>query len=284
MVSIKDLLEAGVHFGHQTQRWNPKMDPYIFTSRKNLHIIDLQKSLKGLKEAIKFVQEISSAGQEILFVGTKKQAQECIEKDAKDCGALFVNRRWLGGTLTNFATIKKRINRLKEIEAMEKEGSLEMLSKKEVSKIRDEKEKLDRFLGGIKEMNKLPGAILIIDTHKEKIAIKEAKKLNVPIVAVADTNCDPDEIDYVIPGNDDAIRAINLFTKSIAEAVKKGKQLLSEKEVAAEEEETLEEIKEVEDEMMAEAEEKIEEEDSEEEGREEEEEGEEEQEEEEVKD
>ena len=257
MVSIKDLLEAGVHFGHQTQRWNPKMDPYIFTSRKNLHIIDLQKSLKGLKGAIKFVQEISTSGQDVLFVGTKKQAQSAIEKDAKDCGAFFINRRWLGGTLTNFATIKKRTNRLKEIETMEEDGSLERLTKKEASKIRGEGDRLNRFLGGIKEMNRLPGAIFIIDTHKEKIAIKEAKKLNVPIVAVADTNCNPDEIDYVIPGNDDAIRAINLFTSSIAGAVKRGKQLLSEKEVAAEEEEKVEEIKEVEKEMMAKAEEKV---------------------------
>lgn len=259
MVSIKDLLEAGVHFGHQTQRWNPKMDPYIFTSRKNLHIIDLQKSLKGLKGAIKFVQEVSADGKEILFVGTKKQAQGAIEKDAKDCGAFYVNRRWLGGTLTNFATIKKRINRLKEIEAMEEDESLERLTKKEAAKIRGEGDRLNRFLGGIKEMNGLPGAIFIIDTHKEKIAIKEAKKLDVPIVAVADTNCDPDEIDYVIPGNDDAIRAINLFTKSIAEAVKKGKQLLGEKEVvvkeAAKEEEKVDQIKKVEEEMMARVEE-----------------------------
>jgi len=219
VISMKQLLEAGVHFGHQTRRWNPKMAPYIFTERNGIYIIDLQKTVKKVEEAYEFVRSLVSEGKAILFVGTKKQAQESIREEAERCGMFYVNERWLGGMLTNYKTIRKRVERLRELEAMEAEGKLALLPKKEVARLMAEKEKLQRFLGGIKNMNGLPGALFVVDPRKERIAVAEAKKLGIPVVAIVDTNCDPDEIDYVIPGNDDAIRAVKLLTSKIADAV-----------------------------------------------------------------
>ena len=224
VVSMKQLLEAGVHFGHQTRRWNPKMAPYIFTERNGIYIIDLQKTVKKLEEAYMFIRDIAANGDEILFVGTKKQAQESIESEAKRCGMYFVNNRWLGGTLTNFRTIRTRIDRLNNIDKMEKEGQFELLPKKEVIKLLAEREKLEKNLGGIREMKKLPGALFVVDPRKEHIAVAEARALKIPIVGIVDTNCDPDEIDYVIPGNDDAIRAVKLIAGKMADAVLEGKQ------------------------------------------------------------
>ena len=219
VVSMKQLLEAGVHFGHQTRRWNPKMAPYIFTERNGIYIIDLQKTVKKLEEAYNFVREISADGKSVLFVGTKKQAQDSVKEEALRAGAYYVNARWLGGMLTNFTTIKKSINRLKKIEKMEIDGTFESLTKKEVALLQKEKAKLDKNLAGIKEMKDLPGVIFIIDTKKEAIAVAEARKCHIPIVAIVDTNCNPEGIDFPIPGNDDAIRAITLFTSIIANAV-----------------------------------------------------------------
>lgn len=224
VVNMKQLLEAGVHFGHQTRRWNPKMAPYIFTERNGIYILDLQKTVKLLEQAYNFVRDVAAEGKGVLFVGTKKQAQESIETEAKRCGMFYVNHRWLGGMLTNFTTISQRIRRLKELEEMETNGMFNVLPKKEVIKLRAEKEKLEKNLGGIKEMRELPGAVFIVDPKKEHIAVREARILGIPIVAIVDTNCDPDEIDYVIPGNDDAIRAIKLITSKIADAVLEGRQ------------------------------------------------------------
>ena len=224
VISMKQLLEAGVHFGHQTRRWNPKMAQYIFTERNGIYIIDLQKTVRKIDEAYMFVRDIALEGKSILFVGTKKQAQESIESEAKRCGMYFVNNRWLGGTLTNFRTIQTRIKKLNEIDAMEKNGQFDVLPKKEVIKLCAEREKLLKNLGGIREMKKLPGALFIVDPRKERIAVQEARILNIPIVAIVDTNCDPDEIDYVIPGNDDAIRAVKLIAGKLADAVLEGKQ------------------------------------------------------------
>ncbi|HET6516268.1 MAG TPA: 30S ribosomal protein S2 [Thermodesulfovibrionales bacterium] len=224
VATMKELLEAGVHFGHQVKRWNPKMKRYIFGERNGIYIIDLQKTLKGLEEAFRFVRNVAEAGEPILFVGTKKQAQDAIQDESQRAGAFSVNQRWLGGMLTNFATIKKSIERLKSIEKMKEDGTYEALSKKEVAGLEKERLKLERNLSGIKEMPELPGAVFVIDPKKEKIAIAEARKLSIPIVAVVDTNCDPDEVDYVIPGNDDAIRAIKLITSKMAEAILRGKE------------------------------------------------------------
>lgn len=224
VVSMKQLLEAGVHFGHQTRRWNPKMAPYIFAERNGIYIIDLQKTVRLMKDAFDFVKETVEDNKPILFVGTKKQAQESIRDEAIRAGEYYVNERWLGGMLTNYKTIKTRIKRLFELEKMEEEGTLELLTKKEKSLLLAEKEKLERYLGGIKNMPELPGAIFVIDPRKEKIAVHEARKLGIPVIAVVDTNCDPDEIDYVIPGNDDAIRAVKLLTSVIADAVVEAKQ------------------------------------------------------------
>ena len=224
VISMKQLLEAGVHFGHQTRRWNPKMAQYIFTERNGIYIIDLQKTVRKIDEAYMFVRDVALEGKSILFVGTKKQAQESIESEAKRCGMFYVNNRWLGGTLTNFRTIQTRIKRLNEIDAMEKNGQFELLPKKEVIKLMAEREKLEKNLGGIREMKKLPGAMFIVDPRKERIAVAEARALGIPIVAIVDTNCDPDEIDYVIPGNDDAIRAVKLIAGKLADAVLEGKQ------------------------------------------------------------
>ena len=224
VVSMKQLLEAGVHFGHQTRRWNPKMAQYIFTERNGIYIIDLQKTVKKLEEAYDFVRELSANGGTVLFVGTKKQAGDSIREEAERAGAYYVNARWLGGMLTNFETIRKRIRRLEQLRKMEADGTFERLPKKEVVKLNLEIEKLEKFLGGIKTMTKLPGALFIVDPRKEKIAVAEAKKLNIPIVAIVDTNCDPDEVDYVIPGNDDAIRAVKLIAGAIANAIIEGRQ------------------------------------------------------------
>ncbi len=224
VISMKQLLEAGVHFGHQTRRCNPKMAPYIFTGRKGIYIIDLQKTVKKVDEAYNFVREVAGEGKSILFVGTKKQAQEAVKEEALRCDMFYVNERWLGGMLTNFQTIQKRINRLRELEKMEEENVFDVLPKKEVILLRQEMTKLQKFLGGIKDMQKLPGALFIIDPRKERIAVAEAKKLGIPIVAIVDTNCDPDEIDHVIPGNDDAIRAVKLLTGKMADAVIEGRQ------------------------------------------------------------
>jgi small subunit ribosomal protein S2 len=224
VVSMKQLLEAGVHFGHQTRRWNPKMAPYIFTERNGIYIIDLQKTVKKLDEAYNFVFEVASNGGEILFVGTKKQASDSIREEAERAGAHFVNARWLGGMMTNFKTIQNRIKRLEQLHAMETDGTFDLLPKKEVSKLSLEIEKLEKFLGGIKNMKKLPGALFVVDPRKEKIAVAEARKLGIPVVAIVDTNCDPDEIDYVIPGNDDAIRAVKLIAGAMADAVLAAKQ------------------------------------------------------------
>ena len=224
VVTMKQLLESGVHFGHQTRRWNPKMAQYIFTERNGIYIIDLQKTVRKMEEAYNFVRDLALQGGTLLFVGTKKQAQETVREEAERCGMFYVNTRWLGGTLTNYQTIKKRIQRLRELEQMEEEGVFSVLPKKEVMKLRAEKEKLQRFLGGIKDMPGLPDAVFIVDPRKERIAVSEARKLKIPIIAIVDTNCDPDEIDYVIPGNDDAIRAVRLITAKLADAVIEGKQ------------------------------------------------------------
>ena len=236
VVSMKQLLEAGVHFGHQTRRWNPKMAKYIFTERNGIYIIDLQKTVKKADEAYAFMRSVAEEGKSVLFVGTKKQAQEAIKEEALKADMYFVNERWLGGMLTNFQTIQKRIARLKELETMEQDGTFDVLSKKEVLSLRKEMEKLEKYLGGIKDMDKLPGALFIVDPRKERIAVAEAHKLHIPIVAIIDTNCDPDEIDYVIPGNDDAIRAVKLITGRMADAVIEGRQGQStEAEAVAEE-------------------------------------------------
>ena len=224
VVSMKQLLEAGVHFGHQTRRWNPKMAQYIFTERNGIYIIDLQKTVKKLEEAYDFVRELSANGGTVLFVGTKKQAGDSIREEAERAGAYFVNARWLGGMLTNFETIRKRIRRLEQLRKMEADGTFERLPKKEVVKLELEIEKLEKYLGGIKEMNKLPAAMFVVDPRKEKIAVAEAHKLGIPVIAIVDTNCDPDEIDYVIPGNDDAIRAVKLIAGKMADAVLEGRQ------------------------------------------------------------
>ena len=221
---MKQLLEAGVHFGHQTRRWNPKMKKYIFTERNGIYIIDLQKTVKKVEEAYKFVKELAADGGTVLFVGTKKQAQDSVKEEAARSGMYFVNQRWLGGTLTNFETIQKRIARLKDIERMSEDGTFEVLPKKEVVQLRKEQERLEKFLGGIKDMKGLPDALFIIDPRKERIAVAEAHKLNIPIVGIVDTNCDPDEIDYVIPANDDAIRAVKLLTGKMADAILEAKQ------------------------------------------------------------
>ncbi len=236
VVSMKQLLEAGVHFGHQTRRWNPKMAPYIYTERNSIYIIDLQKTVKKLEEAYSFVRELSANGESLLFVGTKKQAQDAIKEEAERCGMYYVNARWLGGMLTNFRTMRTRIGRLAQLRKMEEDGTFAMLPKKEVIKHQGEIAKLEKYLGGVKEMKKLPGALFIVDPRKERNAIAEARKLNIPIVAIVDTNCDPDEIDYVIPGNDDAIRAIRLIAGTMANAVIEGRQgeSFAEGEAAAE--------------------------------------------------
>ena len=224
VVSMKSLLEAGVHFGHQTRRWNPKMARYIFTERNGIYIIDLQKTVKKVEEAYSFLRETAAAGETILFVGTKKQAQDAIKEEATRANMFFVNERWLGGMLTNFKTIETRIKRLKELEKMAEDGTFEVLPKKEVIGLRHEMEKLEKYLGGIKDMPKMPGAIVIVDPKKEKIAIQEAHKLGVPVVATVDTNCDPDEVDFPIPANDDAIRAVKLLISKLADAVIEGAQ------------------------------------------------------------
>ena len=224
VIAMKQLLEAGVHFGHQTRRWNPKMAEYIFTERNGIYIIDLQKTVKKIEEAYDFIRSVAADGGEILFVGTKKQAQETIKEEAVRVGMHYVDARWLGGMLTNFKTIKKRIERLAQLHKMEEDGTFDLLPKKEVIGLKGEMEKLEKYLGGIKEMKKAPAAIFIVDPRKERIAIAEAKKLNIPIVAIVDTNCDPEDVDYVIPGNDDAIRAVKLVVSTIANAVIEGRE------------------------------------------------------------
>ena len=242
VISMKQLLEAGVHFGHQTRRWNPKMKEYIFTERNGIYIIDLQKTVKKIDEAYYFIRDLAMEGGTVLFVGTKKQAQESIEQEAKRCEMFYVNQRWLGGMLTNFKTIQSRINKLRKIEKMEADGDFDLLPKKEVIQLKAEQEKLEKNLGGIKEMKKLPSAMFVVDPRKEHIAILEAKALGIPVVAIVDTNCDPDEADYPTPGNDDAIRAVKLIASKIADAVlegRQGEQMSDEaiEEVAADEEE-----------------------------------------------
>ncbi len=224
VVSMKQLLEAGVHFGHQTRRWNPKMAEYIFTERNGIYIIDLQKTVKKLEEAYNFIREVSENGDSVLFVGTKKQAQASVKEEAERSEMHFVNARWLGGMMTNFKTIRTRIKRLEQLTKMEEDGTFELLPKKEVVKLKLEIEKLEKYLGGIKNMHRLPGALFVVDPRKERIAVAEAKKLGIPVVAIVDTNCDPDEVDYVIPGNDDAIRAVKLISQCIADAVIEGRQ------------------------------------------------------------
>ena len=241
VVSMKQLLEAGVHFGHQTRRWNPKMAEYIFTERNGIYIIDLQKTVKKLNEAYMFVRDIASEGGDILFVGTKKQAQDAIKEEAIHCSMHFVNARWLGGMLTNFRTIRRRIDRLNQLRKMEEDGTFELLPKKEVIKLKLEIEKLEKFLGGIQNMTKIPSAMFIVDPRKERIAVQEAKKLGIPIIAIVDTNCDPDEIDAVIPGNDDAIRAVKLIAGAMAAAVIEGRQGEQVEVAPAEETEEVEE-------------------------------------------
>jgi len=233
VISMKQLLEAGVHFGHQTRRWNPKMKKYIFVERNGIYIIDLQKTVKKLEEAYEFMRQVGANGGKVLFVGTKKQAQDAIKEEAERSGNYYINQRWLGGTLTNFDTIKKRVARMKEIEKMEEEGIFDVLPKKEVMKLKKEHERLVKFLGGIRDMNELPDVLFVVDPRKERIAVAEARKLNIPIVGIVDTNCDPDEIDYVIPANDDAIRAVKLLTAKIADALIESKQ--GESEAPAEE-------------------------------------------------
>ena len=224
VVSMKQLLEAGVHFGHQTRRWNPKMATYIYTERNGIYIVDLQKTVKKLEEAYNFVRQLSENGQSLLFVGTKKQAQDAIREEAQRCGMFYVNARWLGGMLTNFKTMRGRVDRLNQLKKMQEDGTFDMLPKKEVMKHLGEMEKLEKYLGGVKDMKKLPGALFIVDPRKEHNAIAEARKLHIPIVAIVDTNCDPDEVDYVIPANDDAIRAIRLIASTMANAVQEGRQ------------------------------------------------------------
>ena len=224
VVSMKQLLEAGVHFGHQTRRWNPKMAPYIFTERNGIYIIDLQKTVKKLEEAYMFIRDVSADGKEVLFVGTKKQAADSIREEAERAGAHYVNARWLGGMLTNFKTIRRRIDRLEQLRRMEEDGTFDLLPKKEVVKLKLQIERLEKFLGGIKNMKRAPGALFVVDPRKEHIAVVEAKKLGIPVVAIVDTNCDPDEVDYVIPGNDDAIRAVKLIASTMANAILEGRQ------------------------------------------------------------
>ena len=239
VIAMKQLLEAGVHFGHQTRRWNPKMAEYIFTERNGIYIIDLQKTVKKIEEAYYFIRDIAASGEDILFVGTKKQAQDSIKEEAERVGMYYVNARWLGGMMTNFKTIQKRIDRLAQINKMEEEGTFDLLPKKEVIKLKAQRDKLEKYLGGIKEMKKLPGALFVVDPKKEHIAITEAKRLGIPVVAIVDTNCDPDDVDYVIPGNDDAIRAVKLIASTISNAIIEGRQ--GEDAVAAVSEETAEE-------------------------------------------
>ncbi len=224
VVSMKQLLEAGVHFGHQTRRWNPKMAPYIYTERNGIYIIDLQKTVKKLEEAYSFVRQLSENGESLLFVGTKKQAQEAIKEEAARCNMYYVNARWLGGMMTNFKTMRTRVDRLAQLKKMQEDGTFDMLPKKEVMHHLGEIAKLEKYLGGVTEMRKLPGALFVVDPRKERNAINEAKKLHIPVVAIVDTNCDPDEIDYVIPGNDDAIRAIKLISSVMANAIQEGRQ------------------------------------------------------------
>ena len=236
VVSMKQLLEAGVHFGHQTRRWNPKMAQYIFTERNGIYIIDLQKTVKKLEEAYMFVRDVAANGDTVLFVGTKKQAGDSVREEAERAGVHYVNARWLGGMMTNFKTIRRRSERLNQLQKMEEDGTFDRLPKKEVIKLRLEIEKLEKFMGGIRTMNKLPGALFVVDPRKEKIAVSEAKKLGIPVVAIVDTNCDPDEVDYVIPGNDDAIRAVKLIAQTMADAIIEGRQGVQEAaEDAAEE-------------------------------------------------
>jgi small subunit ribosomal protein S2 len=229
---MKELLEAGVHFGHQTKRWNPRMKEFIFGERNGIYIIDLQKTLKMFKEASKFVQDLASEGKIVLFVGTKRQAQDAIAEEATKCGGFYINQRWLGGLLTNWVTVQKSVKRLKELDEMATDGRYELLPKKEVIKLERERKHLQANLAGIKNMNRLPDAIFVIDSNKEQIAVREARKLGIPVVAVVDTNCDPTEVDYVIPGNDDALRAIRLFTSKISESIAEGAQLMTDKQVA----------------------------------------------------
>lgn len=234
VISMKQLLEAGVHFGHQTRRWNPKMKKYIFTERNGIYIIDLQKTVKKVDEAYNFIKQVSEEGGKVLFVGTKKQAQESVKAEAERAGQFYVNQRWLGGILTNFKTISKRVHRISEIEKMEEDGTFDVLPKKEVVELKKEYDRLIKFLGGIRDMKSMPQALFVVDPRKERNAIAEARKLNIPIVGIVDTNCDPDEIDYVIPANDDAIRAVKLLTGKMADAVLEGQQGVSNEEVAAE--------------------------------------------------
>ncbi len=231
-ITMKELLEAGVHFGHQTKRWNPKMKEYIFGERNGIYIIDLQKTLKMFKEASKFVQDLAAAGKVVLFVGTKRQAQDAIAEEAQRCSMFYVNQRWLGGLLTNWVTVQKSVKRLKELDDMATDGRYELLPKKEVIKLERERKHLQANLAGIKDMSRLPDAIFVIDSNKEQIAVREARKLGIPVVAVVDTNCDPSEVDYVIPGNDDALRAIRLFTSKISESIAEGVQLVGDKQLA----------------------------------------------------
>jgi len=245
VVSIKQLLECGVHFGHQTRRWNPKMKPYIFTERNGVYIIDLQKTVKGLEKAYDFIREVSKSGGSVLFVGTKRQAQEIVREEALRCGQFYINQRWLGGLLTNFPTIRKRVNRMVELQKMEEDGTFEKLPKKEVSVLRKQKDKLEKYLIGIRDMKDLPDALFIIDPRRETIAVQEARKLGIPVASIVDTNCDPEVIDYPIPGNDDAIRAIKLMFSLMANAVIEGRQgvdgsLLPQEEESEESEETIE--------------------------------------------
>ena len=248
IISMKKLLEAGVHFGHQTRRWNPKMAEYIFTERNGIYIIDLQKTSDKVDEAYNFIKEVVTNGDDILFVGTKKQAQESTKSEATRCGMHYVSQRWLGGMLTNYSTIRKRIERLNELKTMEEDGTFDLLTKKEVFKLKNEAERLEKFLGGIKNMDRLPGALFVVDPRKERIAVQEAKILGIPVVAIVDTNCDPDEVDYVIPGNDDAIRAVKLLTATMADAVLEGKQgvQMTDEEVEEDDEISDEELEKVE--------------------------------------
>ena len=257
VVAMKQLLEAGVHFGHQTRRWDPKMAEYIFQARNGIHIIDLQKTSKKLDEAYAFLKEQAEEGKTVLFVGTKKQAQECVKEAAEKCGMYYVDQRWLGGMLTNFDTIRARVQRLKDLEKMQEDGTFDVLPKKEVILLKKEMSKLERNLGGIKEMDKLPGVIFLVDPKKERIAVLEAKKLNIPIIGLVDTNCNPEEVDYAIPGNDDAIRAVKLITDVMANAVIEGKQGES-FEVSEEEQSSDEEVTDME-QVVEEAEQKEEE-------------------------
>ena len=252
IISMKKLLEAGVHFGHQTRRWNPKMAEYIFTERNGIYIIDLQKTSDKVDEAYNFIKEVVANGEDILFVGTKKQAQESTKAEATRCGMHYVSQRWLGGMLTNYQTIRKRIDKLNSLKTMEEDGTFDLLTKKEVIKLKNEADRLEKFLGGIQNMDKLPGALFVVDPRKEKIAVEEARKLAIPIVAIVDTNCDPDEIDYVIPGNDDAIRAVKLLTATMADAVLEGKQGVQMTDDEPEDAVAEEEIEKVEEELIEE--------------------------------